>query len=554
MTQSMLTFPHFDPLFPAEDWVLHRILERQAHDNGSRPFLQWTDAGQPLTFAEVNRRVNRLAHGFTARGVSKGDRVAIFLPNCLEYILVWFALNKLGAIEVTIGDSLRGTFLRHPMALSRTRLVVISHAMISRLAEVESELPELAHAIVWNDPDDNAPCGRLQRISVSPFADLATTRDDDPGVDVHPRDTAAVLFTSGTTGPSKAVSMPHSQLYFFAEELIQVVRLRATDVYLTAFPFFHANAQLESVYPALIVGIRCVLYRKFSSSDWLGRVRRSGATVTNCLGATMAFIASQPEAANDRQHVLRCIFAAPAPENLCALFKQRFGIEAIVTGYGQTEISMPFLSPWGVPIPTGACGMLLDQWFELTLIDAQTQGAIEGPGTGELWVRHKVPGTISDGFLDMPEQTVEAWRDLWFHTGDAMRRDAQGWFYFVDRLKDTLRRRGENISSFEVEEVIRSHPDVTECAVVAVAADEDGGEDEVMACIVLADGAAVEPAALIAYCEPRMPTYAVPRYIDFLSALPKTASEKIIKLELRKRGVTPSTWDRLAASRRRGLR
>lgn len=545
------TFPRFVTHFPQRHWVLPQILEQQAATRADHPYLQWTDAGKPLSFSEVNIQVNRLAHGLAAMSVKHGDLVAIFLPNCLEYILIWFALNKLGAAEVTIGDSFKGGFLRHPIALSKARLIITSSGLAHRIAEVEEQLPDLSHVILW---DDEMESGTLPpnfvRLTTSLYADLAVARDDNPAVPVDPRDLAAVLFTSGTTGPSKAVLMSHSQIYFFAEELMQVVRLGKDDVYLTSFPFFHANAQLESVYPALIAGIRCILYRKFSASDWLGRIRRSGTTVTNCLGATMAFIASQPSAADDREHHLRCVFAAPAHPGLSQIFNERFGISQVVTGYGQTEISMPFLSPWGVPIPAGACGVLLDQWFEVALVNPDTGEIASGAGTGELWVRHKVPGTISDGFLAMPEKTLEAWRDLWFHTGDLMRRDGSGWFYFVDRLKDTLRRRGENISSFEVEEVINSHPAVAECAVIAAAADEDGGEDEVMVCVVLEAGLMLDPADLIAYCEPRMPGFALPRYVDFIDALPKTPSEKVRKNELRKRGVTSATWDRLAGGRR----
>jgi crotonobetaine/carnitine-CoA ligase len=321
---------------------------------------------------------------------------------------------------------------------------------------------------------------------------------------------------------------------------------------MTGFPFFHANAQLESIYPAMVMGMRCVLYRKFSASDWLGRIRRSGATVTNLLGATMAFVVAQPATADDRNHRLRCIFAAPVPEKLCAVIADRFGVEAITTGFGQTEIAMPFLSPWGHPIPPGACGVLLDQWYDVAIADPETGEPLDGAVTGELLVRPKLPGVISDGFLGMPDQTLEAWRDLWFHTGDAMRRDSGGWYYFVDRLKDTLRRRGENISSFEVEDVVRSHPGVAECAVVGVPADEDGGEDEVMVFVVAADAAGVEPAELIAFCRSRMPAFALPRFVEFIDELPKTPSEKIKKGDLRKRGVTARTWDSQRDAPRRG--
>lgn len=544
----MQTFPHFEPTFPRDAWVLPHILEHHAASRPDAPFLQWTDASAPLSFAEVNARANRLAHGFAALGIAKGDKVALFLPNCLEYPLLWFALNKLGAAEVTIGDSFRGQFLRHPLQLSEARLIVTTPELSHRLAEVEADLPMLRSVVLLDDPESAADttAAAFTHLQTCPFSTLETGNSANPGIAVSPRDLASVLFTSGTTGPSKAVLMSHRQIYFFAEEIIQVCRLTADDVYLTGFPFFHANAQMESIYPALVMGIRCVLYRKFSASDWIGRIRRSGATVTNLLGATMAFVVAQPELPDDRDHKLRCIFAAPVPDKLCGTITERFGVADITTGFGQTEISMPFLSPWRQPIPTGACGILLDQWFDVAIADPETGEPLDGSATGELLVRPRFPGVISDGFLGMPDKTVEAWRDLWFHTGDAVRRDADGWYYFVDRLKDTLRRRGENISSFEVEDVVRSHPAVAECAVVGVPADEDGGEDEVMVFVVPVDGQSVDPAELSAFCVPRMPPFALPRYIDVVAELPKTPSEKVKKADLRQRGVTATTWDRMS--------
>lgn len=546
----MLTYPNFRPHFAIDAWSLPRILEHQAKERAALPFLQWTDALPPLSFEEVNRQANRVARGLAAMGVKKEHRVAIFLPNCLEYILTWFALNKLGAVEVTIGDAFKGDFLAHQLVTSGALLLVTTPALCGRIVEIEERVPHLRKVILLNDTESKDVPVEFARLETARFEDLWHEDGGNLGIEVHPRDLASVLFTSGTTGPSKAVMMPHSQIYFKSEEAVQVLQMREDDVVMTGFPFFHANAQLLSIYAALIVGVRCVLYGKFSASDWLGRVRRSGATVTNLLGATMAFIAAQPARPDDRDHHLRAIYNAPTSPELAALFDERFGISEIVEGYGQTEISMPFLAPLGVKRPAGSCGLLVDQWFDVRLADPETGDISPDRSSGELWVRHKVPGIISDGFLGMPEKTLEAWRDLWFHTGDAMRRDGDGWYFFVDRLKDALRRRGENISSFEVEAVLRSHPSITECAVVAAAADDAGGEDEVLACIILEPERKFDPVEILAWCEPRMPAFAVPRYLRVMDEFPKTPSEKIRKSELRAAGVTPDTFDRVAAGAR----
>ncbi|MBU3738779.1 MAG: ATP-dependent acyl-CoA ligase, partial [Rhodoferax sp.] len=266
--------------------------------------------------------------------------------------------------------------------------------------------------------------------------------------------------------------------------------------------------------------------------------------VTNLLGATLSFILAQPESDRDRAHRIRRIYAAPLPSDLAGPFSQRFGVKEYVDGFGQTEISNVFMTPPDAPRPAGASGVLVDQWFEIRLADPDTGEPVPEGEVGELWVRHKHPGIISTEYLGMPDKTIESRRDLWFHTGDALRRDAEGWYYFVDRVKDALRRRGENISSFEVEAVVRQHPAVRECAVVGVPADQSGGEDEVMVFIVPDQPGELDFASIARHCLQNMPAFMVPRYYDRLDALPRTPTEKIRKKELRERVVQAGTWDR----------
>jgi len=539
----MLTYPHYESRFPRDMWVLPRILEHQAAQRADRPFLSWTDAGEPLSFAEVNRRVNSLANGLAAQGVTKGDNVVLYLPNCLEFVFAWFALAKLGAVEVPVGDIQKGAFLAHQLNLSQAKRIITVSALTGRLAEVEDEVPLLETCYLLDPEADRTD---LTRIAVRPFSSLDSGRAENPGINVTPQDVAAVLYTSGTTGWSKGVIMPHSQFFFFAEEDVELVGLTEDDVYMTGFPFFHGNAQFLTIYPCLIAGAHCVLYPRFSASDYFGRARRSGATVANLLGATMSFICSTPPAPDDRNHRLRTIYAAPLAFDLAKEFTDRFGEIEFVDGFGQTEISNVFMTPRGAKRPEGASGVLVDQFFEVMIADPETDEPVAEGEVGELLVRHKQAGIMCSGYLGMPEKTVETWRNLWFHTGDALRRDANGWYYFVDRVKDALRRRGENISSFEVESVVRGHPSIAECAVVGVRADERAGEDEVKACVILAEGhKTLDHADLIAWCDARMPAHMVPRYVEIFDKLPQTPSEKIKKKELRESGVTPATWDRM---------
>ena len=546
----MLTYPRFTPHFVKEMWSLPRILEHQARTIGDCPFLQWTGRGATMSFAEVNRQANRLAHGLARLGVGRDSRIVLFLPNCLELVLVWFAANKLGAVEVPINTAYRGTFLEHQVNTCRAEVILVAAEMLDRVAESLPRMPALKHVIVWSSDRECAALPTLPGCSVVTLGSLYDDNTADPAVEVGPRDLAAILFTSGTTGLSKGVRMPHAQLYFFSEQCVQLVRLEADDTYMTAFPLFHGNAQFLTLYPCLIAGARCVLYERFSASEWVDRLHDSGATVTNSLGVTMPFTFAQPPTPRDSTHKLRRIMAAPSPHDMLAAFRDRFGVEQFVEGFGQTEICMPFMTPPGVKRPKGACGVLVDQWFDVRLVDPQTDEEVPVGQIGELIVRSREPWTLSAGYANMPEKTLEAYRNLWFHTGDALRRDAEGWYYFVDRIKDALRRRGENISSFEVEEPIRDHPAVADVAVIAVPADVAAGEDEVKACVVLKQGSTLSAPELAAWCESRMPYFVVPRYIEFIDTMPKTPSEKIQKIELRKAGVTPQTWDRVQAGYR----
>jgi carnitine-CoA ligase len=546
----MLTYPPFSPHFPRAQWTLPAVLEHHA-GLAEAPYISWTDEGRIHSFHETNARVNRLAHGLLSLGIKKGDRVILFLPNCLEYVFAWFALMKIGAIEVAIGNNSKGTFLENQLRISQARMIISTPDLIERLIGFESLMATVSQCAVISlgrelvQPD---PPAAFKRIRSFPFEELYSFNEANPGIRLDPKEPCAVLFTSGTTGPSKGVVMSHSQFYFFAESSAQMTSLKRQDVYMTGFPLFHGNAQFMTVYPALIAGARCVLYERFSASDFFGRARRCGATVANLLGATAAFLCSQPPGSDDKSHCLRRIFAAPISPELVPIFAQRFGINEFVNGFGQTEISLPFITPPGRAIPANSVGVALTEWFDIRLGDSETDEEVAEGEVGELMIRPKQPFVIFSEYLGAPEKTVESWRNLWFHTGDALRRDAEGWYYFVDRVKDALRRRGENISSFEVESVIRAHPAVAECAVIAINADEVGGEDEIKACIVLSTDCTLRLAELIDWCDVRMPDYMVPRYVEILSELPRTPSEKVRKKELRDRGLTGQTWDRVANS------
>ena len=357
---------------------------------------------------------------------------------------------------------------------------------------------------------------------------------------------ARVMYTSGTTGPSKGVLMPHAHLYLYGHAKIEAIRLTPDDVYYCCMPLFHANALLMQVYSTLIVGCRLVIARSFSASRWLDDVRRCGATVTNTLGVMTEFIYRQPPRAEDSDHRLRVIVAVPIAPEWGEAFQQRFNTKLLEL-YGMTECNIPTYMPFDEPLRDHSCGKVLDEWFEMAIVDPDTDEELPPNTVGEMVVRPKEPWAFMAGYHAMPEKTVEAWRNFWFHTGDAGTCDEEGYFYFMDRMKDCIRRRGENISSYEIEQVLNDHPAVAESAAVAVKSSIAGGEDEVKACVLLRPETQLQPEDLLDYCQERMPYFAVPRYVEFVSDMPKTPTEKLRKHILREAGITPKTWDREAA-------
>jgi crotonobetaine/carnitine-CoA ligase len=525
-------------------WSLPRVLRARSKTHGERVYLEIPSAGVRLTYREVLDLAERTASGLIAAGGSPGDRVLIMAPNSLSFMAAWFGAACAGMVEAPIHTALRGSFLRHQVATLAPRFAVID----SSFAQWFTQIPEACGGIrtfflVGGRQECAAAMAVLESAGMhgAPFESLFDAeRVHLP--DVEPADLGAILFTSGTTGPSKGVMMPHAQMYFFADQTVSLTRLTEADIYMSVGPLFHGNAQFVAAYPAMLAGARFVLRERFSANQWLPWVRECGATVTNLLGVMADFVWNQSEQPNDAENALRCLFTAPTPPNLIESFKRRFGVEALVEAYGMTECSVPIVTPYGEPRPVGSSGVLVADYFDIRIVNPRNDEEVPEGEVGEALVRPKVPWTTCQGYFGMPDRTAEAFRNLWLHTGDGLRRDADGWYYFVDRLKDTIRRRGENISSYEVEQAILPHPGVAECAAVAVPADE-GGEDEVMLVIVPSPSApSVEE--LWDWCDEHLPSFVAPRYITFVDALPKTPNEKIRKHQLRDAGVGASTADR----------
>jgi carnitine-CoA ligase len=501
------------PRLPPSDRTLPSLLVRAAARRPDGVLMR--DERSALTCGEALERVARRAGTLAAAGVGEGDRVAVLSENRLDVVELWLACSWLGAVLVPLNTALRGPQLEHVFADAEPRLLVLEPALAERLDYV-GNAPER----LWIFGDDVPPLGGP--------AERARIRPGDPCV---------ILSTSGTTGPSKGVLCPHAQWYWWAVRTGAILGVVEADVLYTNLPLFHTNA-LNSFVQALVFDGTFFAGPRFSATRFWRRLVDAEATVTYLLGTMVHILAKREPDPDERRHSVRVALAPATPAALYTPVRERFGIR-LVDGWGSTETNV-VLSTAAVGSPAGSMGGITPG-FDARVVDADDEEV--PPGTpGELVVRSNDPFAFALGYNRLPDKTVEAWRNLWFHTGDRVVRDAEGWFWFVDRLKDSIRRRGENISSYEVEAVLTAHPDVAAAAVVPVSAEE--GEDEVFACVVRREGAQLVPEDLMAFCEPRLAYFAIPRYVDFVSELPLTPNGKVEKYRLRDRGVTEATWDR----------
>ena len=540
-------YDEYAPTFPSRlDWSSPTVLRERVRRHPEKTYLEVPWANESYTYAETLDTAERVGSGMLAAGATLGDRVLIMIPNCSAYIFAWLGSSISGLVEVPINTAYRGAFLAHQVSTTTPSIAVISPEYVERIHDVSESFETVKHFFLVGDDDEiekALPALHEMNKSASSWKDLLSFEKVALPNVAH-SDLGSVFFTSGTTGLSKGVMMPHAHMYLFADETVSLTRLTENDVYMSCGPLFHGNSQFLAAYPALIAGSRYVLQERFSASEWINQIRSCKATVTNFIGVMMDFVWQQEPTPEDADNDLRCIFAAPTASSILEEYKHRFGIEAFVEVFGLTETCMPILTPYGIDRPAGAAGLLNKEWFDIRLVDPETDEEVNVGEVGELVVRANYPFTSCQGYFDMPEKTVEAFRNLWFHTGDGLRRDEDGWYYFVDRLKDALRRRGENISSYEVEQALSTHPSIAEVAAIGVPADQEAGEDEVMVFIVSEEGFQISPDDIWEYSQKQLPDFAIPRYIHFLQELPKTPSEKIRKIELREMGVTTDTNDR----------
>ncbi len=514
--------------------TLSELLEQRAIDRRDHSFLRMP--GLDLTYGEFNAQANRVAHGLTQLGVARGQHVSIMLPNSLEFMQTWFGLSKIGSVEAPVNTAFRGPGLAHMLNLTASPYLIIDEIYLDAIEAISDTLTDLKLLIVRGDANEAA--ARFPRLDVQPFQVLMCERDDNPGVSLRGADLAMTLFTSGTTGRSKACMLSHNYPVRQGALMADHYRFTSADVLYCPYPLFHVNAAVFTVAPAIIRGATAALGERFSVSRFWSEVRAFGATVFDFMGATLTMLWKQPEQPDDADNPVRLGWGVPMPD-FADRFEERFALK-LIENYGSTDAGVPVFYPYDEPRRPGSCGKAVYP-YDLRIFNDRDE-ELPPRQVGEIVLRPLEPSLIMDGYYKMPEETLATIGNLWFHTGDFAYKDEDGYLYFVDRKKEMIRRRGENISAFEIEEVVSAHPAVLECAAIGIPSELT--DEDVKLCVVLRHDMPIKPQDLIQFCTGKMAQFMIPRYVEFVDKLPKTPTQKVEKYRLKESGITGSTWDR----------
>jgi carnitine-CoA ligase len=534
--------PILDPGF--ERRTMGALLRERARRTPDATWVLYEQ--ERLTFAQVDALVDRHVAALRAAGIGPGSTVGLMLANSPVFLALALALGRLGAVFVPVNLANRSEALRHVLAQAEVSMVALDASYAARLAEVAAGLPTL-RAIAVDGIDEVAGAvglAGLERHDLRAFGEGAGGGQAAASL-AGTLDPWCIMFTSGTTGVSKGAIMSHQYWCTVPVELSGPSRdIRASDVFHVSSPMFHAAAWLVQIIPSLLLGLPVAIDEGFSTSLFWDRVRRHGATQLLTMGATHLWLWKEPARACDSDNPARVWAPVPLPDALREPFKARFGIEHLWSTYGGTEFMNVTNTDVRRPSPPGSSGRARPS-LEIAVLDDLGR-RLQPDTVGELCVRPTQPHALFQGYHGMPAETLARFRDLWYHTGDLVRVDADGELYFVDRKDDFLRVHGENVSSFEVEAAFGKHDAVAEAAAHSVVTEESAqvAEDEIKVCVILHAGAAIEPEALAAFVADHLPRFAVPRYIEIVDDLPRTATDRVRKHVLRSRGLTATTWDR----------
>jgi carnitine-CoA ligase len=490
------------------------------------------------TYAEIDQMTTRFAHSLEHLGVGGGETVATMLDNNADAIVAWMAINKICAVSVPINTALRGEFLRHQLGDSEAAIIVCESDYLERIASIVDYLPA-AKMLLYRGALDRVPNCAIPICSLDDYRG-----SDDTPIEprAKPSDLAALIYTSGTTGPSKGCMISFNYMIHLAKQKLRFNPATTGDIVFTPLPLFHMNALVSGVTTTILVGGSIAFSPRFSVSGFWPEIERTGATIASILGSMGMLLAQAP----DNEAMKRCygqihtVRGNPFSPAVRGIWQKRFGSRRVGSmDYGLTEAAVVTGVSGDEATPPGSSGKRIPE-FDVRIVDEEDKELPAGE-SGEIIVRPLRPQIMFDGYWKRPADTLKAMRNQWFHTGDIGKFDREGFFYFIDRKKDYLRRRGENISSFEMEAAFGAHPQIAEVAVHAVPSSI--GEDDLKVTAVLKPGEALDEEALCGWSLDKVPYYAVPRYIEFRNELPKNPQGRVLKYQLRAEGKTPATWD-----------
>jgi crotonobetaine/carnitine-CoA ligase len=523
--------------YPLRERTIPHVLRDKAATNGDQTFLLFE--GRAYSYRDTDRLSNQLANSLAALGVKYGSHVAMFMENKPEVVLTYFALGKLGAVAVPINTAAKGAMLSYFLTQSDSEVLVFDAPAADRVGAAAAAAPRLRSTIVV---DGLAPAAWPAHLPVHDFTALLAGDTRAPDANPVCSDPFMIMYTSGTTGRSKGVVVPQASVLSQAMAIAEAGEYGAEDVLYTCLPLYHANAWWCSCLPALFADAAVAISRRFSVGQFWSEIRQCGATQFNLLGSMAAFLWNRAPDASDRNHRVRHAIVVPVPTQFYHSFEARFGLK-LKSLYGLTDGCITAIKREDDPPSTWKSAGRPCDYVDVAIVDDDDIEVPRGM-VGEIVIRPRVPWVMGQGYYGMPEATAAAWRNLWLHTGDRASMDDESYLYFVDRKKDAIRRRGENISSFEVEQVAQACGGVLEVAAFGVKSEH--GEEEVMISVVRRPGVHISEEALIAHCNDNMPYFMVPRFVEFVSELPRNASEKVEKYKLRAsaEGRLADIWDR----------
>jgi len=515
--------------------TMTNVLQEQSRRHGSRRFLRFLPDGRELTFADMDRLSNAYANRLAEQGIGKGHHVAVMMTNSPEQLLSYFALGKLGAVSVPVNNGARGDSLRHILDHADVTAVLADIELAQELLPLWTELPKIARIWTLGKGDLDCPVPRHD------FRDLTTGPDHAPDAEVSYQDLAFINYTSGTTGPAKGVMLSHARALLWGLSHADAFGQNEHDTVYICLPMFHVNALQGASFNALLVGAEVVLQKRFSASGFWKDIREHDVSVTNLLGSMVNILWARPRDPLDAQNRLRMVMTVPLPAFATA-FEERFGLK-FTSGYSLTDYGPSHAFTLDdPPSKLGSAGRLR-RGMQARIVDEHDFELPPGV-PGELVIRSTIAWNSTSGYYRQPRETLASLRNGWFHTGDRCVIDQDGYMWFIDRKKDVIRRKGENISSFEVEQVILKHPAVADAAAYAVPSEMS--EDELALSVILKDGHTLSPAQLSEWFRAVMPRYMWPRFLHFTDSVPRNLSQKIEKYKLREWAVSNVTtfWDR----------